>query len=589
MVMAYHRKWVPLDRVRVACGVSRDGTNAYNIVMAAQAYGMTWKAKRYDVQALQQELDRPAILHWNNNHFVVLRGFTCGKAVLCDPARGRVRVPIAELERSYSNLCIVLEPGEGFTTGGKHRGSLRHMREELRGKGGTVAVVALAGILAAFAEVLEPQFVRLLTDDVLDWDTGTLHQGLLWLYDAIVAFHLVASLIDQSLNKRVTGKMAANDYASKPEDPTKGDHTFLGWYEDLSQEITPEELEEYKAIMSAITEANEVDDDDPDAAKLREAYEEFEKNVTVIDGKVMDKYDPSAEPVQRSLTALALWSKTQNEPTDAEGALRTEVVRGDDAPKVTAGNLEEVAREALTADEETKDVVVRLVVNRIDKSVAPAEDRQSLEEALAELGADAEQWLDITLVKVVDGVETRVTELKTALQLSVEVPQDMRGQACTYYLLRGHNGDASTIASDSSTTLTGESGLFSTYVIARANTNQDEPTTDPEGSKPADTPEDTPADTGQGGANGGGGQSGASPADTSQGSASQGSASASGSDRGVTTRATSAPSSASQGSASGTSRSLASTGDPLHGPTALFVAAIALIAVALKLRFSHGG
>ena len=75
MVMAFYHKWVPLDQVRVECGVSRDGSNALNILKAAKRYGLECHAKRYTVERLQEKASYPAIIFWSMNHFVVLDGF----------------------------------------------------------------------------------------------------------------------------------------------------------------------------------------------------------------------------------------------------------------------------------------------------------------------------------------------------------------------------------------------------------------------------------------------------------------------------------------------------------------------------------
>ena len=55
MVMAYYGKWVPLEQVRVDCGVSRDGVNAKNIVVAARKYGFEVSSYRMDPQTIQKE------------------------------------------------------------------------------------------------------------------------------------------------------------------------------------------------------------------------------------------------------------------------------------------------------------------------------------------------------------------------------------------------------------------------------------------------------------------------------------------------------------------------------------------------------
>lgn len=48
MVLAYYGKWVPLEQVRADCGVSRDGSNARNMVRAARSYGLIAKGCRYE-------------------------------------------------------------------------------------------------------------------------------------------------------------------------------------------------------------------------------------------------------------------------------------------------------------------------------------------------------------------------------------------------------------------------------------------------------------------------------------------------------------------------------------------------------------
>ena len=92
MVLAYYGKWVPLEQVRADCGVSRDGSNAKNVLKAARSYGLIARAYRFEPEDLKENGSFPCIIHWNFNHFVVLDGFKGGKALLNDPARGTVPV-----------------------------------------------------------------------------------------------------------------------------------------------------------------------------------------------------------------------------------------------------------------------------------------------------------------------------------------------------------------------------------------------------------------------------------------------------------------------------------------------------------------
>ena len=96
----YYEKWVPLEQVRLDCGVSRDGSNMKNVVKAAQYYGLEVHGYKFDVEQLKKNATYPCIIHWNFNHFVVLDGFKGDKAVLNDPAWARSRFPWRNLTRA---------------------------------------------------------------------------------------------------------------------------------------------------------------------------------------------------------------------------------------------------------------------------------------------------------------------------------------------------------------------------------------------------------------------------------------------------------------------------------------------------------
>lgn len=54
MICAYYNKWIPLEQIRVDCGVSRDGANAKNLLVAARSYGFTAKGYRYEPDDLKK-------------------------------------------------------------------------------------------------------------------------------------------------------------------------------------------------------------------------------------------------------------------------------------------------------------------------------------------------------------------------------------------------------------------------------------------------------------------------------------------------------------------------------------------------------
>ena len=166
MILAHHRKLVPLEEVRVACGVSRDGSKASNVVKAARGYGLVARGFKKEPRELRA-LPVPMIVHWNFNHFVVLEGFGRGRAFLNDPAHGPRAVSEEEFDQSFTGVALTFEPAPEFVPGGEERSLVAALRRRLTGLHGAVAFVVLAGLALVLPGLLVPTFSRVFVDDVL--------------------------------------------------------------------------------------------------------------------------------------------------------------------------------------------------------------------------------------------------------------------------------------------------------------------------------------------------------------------------------------------------------------------------------------
>ena len=166
MVLAYYKRVVPLEQLRVQCGVSRDGSKASNVLKAARLHGMTAKGMRSEPKLLR-DLAMPVIIHWNFNHFVVLEGFQGEKVYLNDPAMGPTRISESELDESFTGVVLNFEPGDEFEPGGERRSLMRSLVVRLQGSKAALAFVVLAGLGLLIPGIAIPSFSRVYLDDLL--------------------------------------------------------------------------------------------------------------------------------------------------------------------------------------------------------------------------------------------------------------------------------------------------------------------------------------------------------------------------------------------------------------------------------------
>ena len=214
MVMAYFQKWVPLEQVRADCGVSRDGSNALNMLRAAQGYGFTAAGYRYEPEELREKGSFPCIIHWEFNHYVVCNGFRGGKAYLNDPARGSYAVSMERFDEAFTGVCLRLEPGEHFQPGGKPRSVRDFARERLKGTGSAVAFVVLTSIIVSLSGIVNAGFTRAFLDYLLPGTNPGWVTPFFILLAAFTFLQLAADWIQAIYSRRINGKMAAVGNAS---------------------------------------------------------------------------------------------------------------------------------------------------------------------------------------------------------------------------------------------------------------------------------------------------------------------------------------------------------------------------------------
>lgn len=166
MILEYFGLSVPLEELRVECGVSRDGSKASNVLKAARKYGLVAKGYKYELERLW-DIDLPVILFWNFNHFLVLEGFKGKRVFVADPATGPREITFEELDASYSGVVLTFEPGPDFKRGGEKRSMAAALRRRLSGSETALAFVILCGLFLVVPGLVIPTFSRIFIDEYL--------------------------------------------------------------------------------------------------------------------------------------------------------------------------------------------------------------------------------------------------------------------------------------------------------------------------------------------------------------------------------------------------------------------------------------
>jgi len=179
IVLQHYGRYVPLTQLRELCGVSRDGSDAANLILAARSFGLDAKGFQISLEALEH-IKPPVILFWEFNHFLVFEGFRGDRVALNDPALGPRTVSREEFDRSYTGIVLTMEPGNSFQRGGRAPTVWPIVLKRMLSEPLAALFIVCAGLLLILPQLVMPVFAQVYLDEVIGNNLNQWLKPMLW-------------------------------------------------------------------------------------------------------------------------------------------------------------------------------------------------------------------------------------------------------------------------------------------------------------------------------------------------------------------------------------------------------------------------
>ncbi len=193
MIAKFYGKSIPLDYLREQSHISREGVSLLGISDAAEAIGMRSMGTKVTFEQLVKDVPKPCVVHWDQNHFVVLYQVKKGQFYVADPAFGLVKYSAEEFKKHWlatskdgvgKGICLLLQPTPEFYEREDEKsdhGGFRFLFRYLRPHRRLMAQLVISFIAGSIILLIFPFLTQSLVD------VGINNQDISFIYLVLIA------------------------------------------------------------------------------------------------------------------------------------------------------------------------------------------------------------------------------------------------------------------------------------------------------------------------------------------------------------------------------------------------------------------
>lgn len=216
MVSNYYGHRIDINTMRGKYAISQQGVTLKTIIQIADRMHLSTRALRVDLDEMEK-LNLPAILHWDMNHFVVLKSVKSNKIVIHDPAVGIRSIGMRDAGEHFTGVALELSPTDDFKEEDEERRlRLNQLWSKAVGLKRGIAQLLIVSLLIEMYSIVMPYLSQIVIDDVLiskDYDLlRILAIGFCLLVVMRTSTRIIRSYVIMHFSNKMSFQFAVNIY-----------------------------------------------------------------------------------------------------------------------------------------------------------------------------------------------------------------------------------------------------------------------------------------------------------------------------------------------------------------------------------------